>query len=130
MRLSAVGRLLIQSVGIGNNGVSDWITQRISGVIVGSYALFIVSYLVLHPGLEYIQWSELFSASWMKVFTLLCLITLCQHAWIGMWTTGTDYLRPHTAGKYADTMRLIYQVFTLALLLLVFVWGIWILWGK
>ena len=30
----------------------------------------------------------------MKIFSLAALVSICAHAWIGMWTLSTDYLKP------------------------------------
>lgn len=129
MRVSAIGKLFIQSLGVKPTGVSDWIAQRLSGVVLGVYTVFLAGYIVLNPDMDYQQWRALFSQLWMQIFTLLCLISLCIHAWVGMWTIGTDYLRPHTVGRSADLLRKLYQLVVVAFLVIYLGWGIWILWG-
>ncbi|MDH5737302.1 MAG: succinate dehydrogenase, hydrophobic membrane anchor protein [Gammaproteobacteria bacterium] len=129
MRISAISKLFVQSLGFGSTGVSDWIVQRISGVVIGLYTLFLAGYILLNPGMGYAQWSGLFDNVLMQLFTVFCLVAVCMHGWIGMWTIGTDYLRPHTAGKNADFLRRIYQLGTLAMLAAYLCWGVWILWG-
>ena len=41
----------------------------------------------------------------------LAIVATCVHAWIGMWTIGTDYLRGRTMGPKGDSLRSIYQWF-------------------
>jgi succinate dehydrogenase / fumarate reductase membrane anchor subunit len=35
-----------------------------------------------------------FSSAFTKVFTLLALVSILIHAWIGMWQVLTDYVKP------------------------------------
>jgi len=39
------------------------------------------------------SWTGLFSNIWIKVFTLLTVFSIVAHAWIGMWTVFTDYVK-------------------------------------
>lgn len=119
-----------QVTSFSRNGVSDWLVQRITAVIVAVYSVVLVSYLLFQPEVTYQQWSELFSHTWMQVFTLITLLATCAHAWIGMWTLGTDYLRVHTIGDSADTLRFIYQLVCILVLVVYLFWGISILWGS
>jgi succinate dehydrogenase / fumarate reductase membrane anchor subunit len=41
---------------------------------------------------EYSNWVSLFSNLYFKVFTVVFLISLIQHAWIGVWIIATDYI--------------------------------------
>ena len=111
-------------------GVFDWLVQRVTAVIVAIYSVVLVAYLLLQPELTYQQWSGLFSRTWIQVFTLMTVIATCAHAWIGMWTIGTDYLRVHTIGERADALRLTYQLGCLLVLVIYLIWGIKILWGN
>lgn len=122
--------MVTQVTSFGRNGLSDWIVQRISGLVAGAYTLFIIGYLLAHPQIDYAKWSHLFSQTWVQIFTLMTLLSVCAHAWIGMWTIGTDYLRPHTAGKRADPLRFIYQMLSVLVLMSYLIWGIQILWGN
>jgi len=72
------------------SGLYDWMAQRVSAVVLAAYFLFLLGYLIANPGLEYTQWHALFSANWMRIFSLLALVALSVHAWVGMWTISTD----------------------------------------
>jgi len=75
-------------------------------------------------------WSTLFDQTWMQLATLVTLLATCAHAWIGMWTVGTDYLRSRTMGAGGDRLRGLYQVVCGLLLVAYVLWGIKILWGN
>ncbi|AMD02106.1 succinate dehydrogenase, hydrophobic membrane anchor protein [Halomonas chromatireducens] len=58
---------------LGRSGLSDWLIQRVSAVILALYTLFIVAYLLFNPGLDYYTWSGLFAQTWMRIFSLQAL---------------------------------------------------------
>lgn len=76
------------------NGLSDWLIQRLSAVLLAAYALFLVAYFLVQPAWTYDAWTGLFAQGWMKVSTLLAIISVIAHAWIGLWTVATDYIKP------------------------------------
>ncbi len=122
--------MVSQITSFSRNGVSDWLVQRVTAIILAVYTVVVVAILLFEPQLGYAQWRALFSATWMQIFTLITLLSTCAHAWIGMWTAGTDYLRPHALGPGANGLRLVYQVSCSMILLVYMIWGIKILWGN
>lgn len=79
---------------LSRSGLSDWIIQRLSAVLLAAFTIFLVVFLLSNPGLQYEQWQALFSQGWVKIFTLLTLLSLVGHAWVGLWTVATDYIKP------------------------------------
>jgi succinate dehydrogenase / fumarate reductase membrane anchor subunit len=65
----------------------------------------------------------------MRIFSLLAIISLAAHAWIGIWGVSTDYLTTRMAGSNGDTLRWIFQAACAVLIFVYFVWTIEILWG-
>ena len=113
----------------GRSGVYDWLVQRVSAVVLLAYVLFLVGFIVTADGLSYIEWRALFAQLWMRVFSLVALFSLCAHAWIGMWTIGTDYLTTTAFGAAATVVRLLYNLFCLSVLVIYFAWCVQILWS-
>lgn len=111
------------------SGLYDWMAQRVSAVVLAAYFLFLLGYVALHPGLTYEDWHGLFSQSWMRIFSLLALLGLAVHAWVGMWTITTDYLTNMAIGKWATGVRFLVQAACGMLMFVLFVWGVQILWG-
>lgn len=121
---------MVNSVtGLGKNGLSDWVLQRFSAIILAVYSIGLLGYLLMNPGLGYAQWSELFSSTWMRIASLLALLSICAHAWVGMWTIYTDYLTEMSLGKFATAIRLLVQAGSVILIFIYLIWGIQILWG-
>ncbi|TWI53490.1 succinate dehydrogenase subunit D [Pseudomonas duriflava] len=111
------------------SGLYDWMAQRVSAVILAIYTLFLLGYVVLHPNMSFEQWHALFSNGWMRIFSLLALVSVGVHAWVGMWTISTDYLTPMALGKGATVVRFLFQAVCGVIMFALFVWGVQILWG-
>lgn len=112
----------------GRSGVSDWLVQRVTAVILLAYFLFIA--WVLLAGVSYTEWKSLFEATWMRVFSLMALLSLGAHAWIGIWSVLTDYLTERMLGNTGNILRIGAQLLTSLVLFVYVVWGVQILWGN
>lgn len=106
----------------GRSGLYDWMIQRATAVMLGVYSLFVLCYLLFNPGLDFEQWRALFDQTWMRVFTLLALLSLGAHAWIGLWSVSTDYIKP-------TGPRFLFQVICGTAMFTYLVWGVQVLWG-
>lgn len=103
-------------------GLRDWLIQRVSAVVMAVYLLAVAALLLLQPAFGYDVWSELFSGNIMRTFSLLFLLSVFYHAWIGVRDIVMDYVKP--AG-----VRLSIHVLVILLLLLYAIWSMQILWG-
>ena len=104
------------------HGLRDWLWQRISALVLAVYTLFLVGYILLHPSLEFVVWQGLFQHIAMQVFSLMALLSLVIHAWIGIWTVITDYIKP-------TGLRLCIQSLVMLTLTACLIWGVIILFG-
>lgn len=105
-----------------SNGLRDWLVQRVSAVILGLYTIFLVVFIVSNPAMDYATWQGLFGQLWMKVFTFIALLSLFAHAWIGVWTVLTDYVKP-------TCIRVPLEMLVILGLLAYLIWGIEIVWS-
>ena len=106
----------------GRSGLSDWLVQRMSAVILAVYSVFMVVYLLVNPQLDFAQWHAFFSMTSMRIFSLMALLSLGAHCWIGLWSISTDYLKPFT-------LRFVFQMVVGLLMFIYTVWGVQLLWG-
>lgn len=111
----------------GRSGLSDWLLQRISGVILLAYFVFIGA--TLAGGVDYASWQATFAQTWVKIFSLLAILSLAAHAWIGMWAVLTDYLTERLMGQKGNVLRFSAQLACSLTIFVYVVWGIQILWG-
>jgi succinate dehydrogenase / fumarate reductase membrane anchor subunit len=103
-------------------GLRDWLVQRITAVVMAVYALFMVIHLLLQPSFGYDTWVELFSSNIVRTFSLLFLLSLFYHAWIGVRDIVMDYVKP-------ASIRLLIHVLVILALVLYVIWSVQILWG-
>lgn len=113
----------------GRSGLYDWLIQRVGGVVMAAYLIFIVTYIALNPELTFEQWSALYGQLWMRVFSFLTLLSFISHAWIGLWVVLTDYLTERLMGSKATVLRILAQVILGGVSVTYLIWGIEILWG-
>ncbi|GAA5316034.1 MAG: succinate dehydrogenase, hydrophobic membrane anchor protein [Candidatus Pelagadaptatus aseana] len=113
----------------GRSGLYDWFAQRVSAVIMAAYVVYLVGFIVTTPELGYAEWKELYSTLWMRVFSLLTLLSIIAHAWIGIWAVLTDYVTTRMMGAKATVLRVAAQLVMGVVLITYTVWGIEILWG-
>ena len=111
------------------SGVTNWLVQRVSALVMTAYIVFITVYLLANPDISYAQWSELNSLLSMRLFSLLTMASIASHAWIGIWCVLTDYVTVRLLGPKADMIRKVLQVGMVAVILIYLVWAIDILWG-
>lgn len=103
-------------------GLRDWLIQRVTAVVMVVYTLAVVSYSLMHPVLDYSTWSTLFSNNAMRSLSLLVLICVFYHAWLGVRDIVMDYVKP-------AAVRLLIHVLVILTLLLYVIWAVQILWG-
>lgn len=103
-------------------GLRDWLVQRITAVVMVVYVLAFAAWLLAQPVLDYDTWSALFSNDAVRSFTLLFLLCLYYHAWIGVRDIVMDYVKP--AG-----VRLVIHVAVILALVMYTIWAVQILWG-
>ncbi len=114
---------------LGRNGLSDWIIQRFTAVVLTAYTLFIVGFLVFTPDVSYEQWSSLFETLWVRAFSLLALVSIAAHGWIGLWGVLTDYVTERLMGGIALVFRMIILGVYALVTVVYLVWGVEVLWG-
>lgn len=112
------------------SGVSDWLVQRVSAYILAAYFFIIAGFLICQRGADYAQWYAFMTSTAMRTFTLLALLALAGHAWVGLWTVLTDYITERQLGPKATFLRLLLQVGMAIFIFVYVVWGIQILWGN
>ncbi len=103
-------------------GLTSWLVQRFSAVVMALYALFLGGWLLWHPHPGYEAWRALFSGGLMRSVTLLALLALFSHAWVGVRDIVMDYVKPGGA-------RLAVHLLVIVALLLYAIWAVQILWG-
>lgn len=107
--------------GLTGSGSRDWFLQRLSAVVLAVYSLVMIGFFLTND-VTYQTWHAFMSATGMKAFTLVALAALVFHAWVGMWTVFTDYVK-------ATGLRIFLQIATVTAIFVYLFWGMMIFWG-
>lgn len=103
-------------------GWQDWLAQRVTAVIMLLFSIVIIGFFMLKGGANYDEWKELFRSQLFRILTLLFLLSVYYHAWIGIKDVLMDYIK--SAG-----LRVTFQVAVLLFLLACSIWSVTIIWG-
>ena len=114
--------MVISATSFSGSGLRDWLLQRYSAFVLAVYTVFLLLFFITHPELEFSTWIALFEQPVMKIATLLALLALLIHAWIGVWTVITDYI-------HCSYLRLGIYAVVLTSLIASLIWGFFIVWS-
>ena len=120
--------MVVSATSLSRSGLTDFLLQRVSAIVLGLYGLCIVGFLLANPEVDYDAWVQYMASPVMLLFGTLSIVSLGVHAWIGMWTIGTDYLSEHKMGRRAVFLRLIYQGLVALSIVVYLLVGLAILW--
>lgn len=107
---------------LSRNGVRDWLIQRITAAVMAIYTVLLVANIVSADRLTYEFWHDFYHNNTLRILSFLVVLSIVFHAWIGLWTVFTDYIK-NTA------LRLFLEVITILSLLALLAWGVVILWS-
>ena len=78
---------------VNTRGLQDWTIQRITALLLLVYFIYVLFFLSVNPISNYTTWNQLFASTVMKWSTLVAMLAICWHAWVGLWTIFTDYVK-------------------------------------
>jgi succinate dehydrogenase / fumarate reductase membrane anchor subunit len=126
--------MLTRVSSFSRNGLLDWLLQRFTAYLLFIYALFVMVVIFDRSegtGLTFAEWRLFMSSLSMKIFTMLAVLSVVVHAWIGVWTVITDYITASKVGgaSHALTIRAVFMMLIVVTSLVYLVWTADILWG-
>ncbi len=122
--------MVTNATSLGRSGLFDWLVQRFSALVLLAWVAWVSIGVIAAAEFGYPQWRALFAAVPMQIFSLIAVLSLCAHAWVGVWTVTTDYLNEAHLGKAGTAIRLLTQIACLLLTLSCLIWGARIFWGS
>ena len=102
-------------------GMRDWLSQRITAVLMALFTLVLLAQLLFGAPLGYDRWAGIFSAQWMKVLSFVVFVALGWHAWVGVRDIWMDYVK-------SAALRLTLQVASIVWLVACMGWAVQVLW--
>lgn len=103
-------------------GLRDWLAQRVTAIVMLVYTLVVAGLLLASPQLDHAAWRAMFAPQWMKLATLLFLLSVYYHAWVGVRNIFMDYVKH-------GGVRLALYVLVIAALIVYAAWSAQILWS-
>jgi succinate dehydrogenase / fumarate reductase membrane anchor subunit len=103
-------------------GLRDWIAQRVTAVIMVVYTVVILSTVAGLPKMDYWEWLMLWQTPLVQYATVLFVVSLLIHAWIGVRNIFMDYIKN-------PGLRLTLYVLVIGALLWYGVWSVQLLWS-
>ncbi len=114
---------MVKSVtNFASNGLREWLIQRLSALVIGSYLITMIVFFLTHSNLDFITWHAFMGCRFMQIFTVVTMFSILAHAWIGLWIVTTDYVK-------CICIRLPLQALIILALIGMFIWTLAILWG-
>jgi succinate dehydrogenase / fumarate reductase, membrane anchor subunit len=81
-------------------GMRQWLTQRLTAVVMAFCIVCLIIYMVALQPNNYADWLAAISPWWMRLATFLFFICLCMHAWLGVRDVFKDYVFNQTLRGY------------------------------
>lgn len=103
-------------------GLRDWLVQRVTAVVMAVYSLLMVVVFLRLPAIDFLHWKGLWGLPAIRYSTVLFLLCVYYHAWIGMRDIIMDYIKD-------PGLRLTIYVVVIGALICYAVWSVQILWG-
>ncbi len=75
-------------------GMRAWVLQRFSAAYIAVYCVAVMVFLLPDLPMNFLQWRGVFGDPVMNIATLLFILALLAHAWIGMRDIIIDYVHP------------------------------------
>ncbi|MDR2000081.1 MAG: succinate dehydrogenase, hydrophobic membrane anchor protein [Zoogloeaceae bacterium] len=101
-------------------GFKDWLAQRVTAVYMALYTLLLALALLFCVN-GYESWRALMSNGVVRFLSVLFILCLCYHAWVGVRDIWMDYVK-------STAVRLTLHILTLLVLVGNAVWAVQILW--
>jgi succinate dehydrogenase / fumarate reductase membrane anchor subunit len=103
-------------------GLRDWLSQRVTAVVMAVYSVIFLIMLASQPQLDYAAWKALWATPLLRFATLLFLAALLVHAWVGVRNIFMDYIKP-------TGLRLVLHIAVILALVWYAAWSVQILWS-
>ncbi len=102
-------------------GLKDWLAQRVTAVVMAVYTLMVGVVWLAGGPFSYNTWKSLFSQGWMRFATLLFVLSMLYHAWVGVRDICMDYVKN-------TGLRLLLEVATVLWLVGCGGWAVQVIW--
>ena len=73
-----------QVMALSNSGLSDWVVQRSTAVILTVYFGWVMAFFLFTQNIDFAALTAFFGSPAMKIAGTLAVLSTVAHAWIGL----------------------------------------------
>jgi len=74
------------------SGLKAWVLQRATAIYIGLFALYLLLVMLIAPPADYVAWRDWFATPLMGIATLVFVVSVLLHAWVGIRDVVIDYI--------------------------------------
>ena len=125
--------MVIPFLSFSRRGLLDFVVQRVSAFIMTAY-VGVLLWFFLANEMSHQVLVDFFLSTPMQIFSALTILSILGHAWVGLWTIGTDYIqRAHLEfipglANFSTAIRFSYQVVCLLVMSIYLIWAMKLIW--
>ncbi|WP_078119888.1 succinate dehydrogenase, hydrophobic membrane anchor protein [Thiosocius teredinicola] len=76
------------------SGLKAWAIQRLTAIYIGLFALYLLLMFLFSAPASYFEWKAWMGGPFVSIATLLFVVSVLMHAWIGIRDVLIDYVHP------------------------------------
>ena len=125
--------MVIPFLSFSRRGLLDFVVQRVSAFIMAAYVCVLLWFFLANEVSHQVL-VNFFLSTPMQIFSALTILSILGHAWVGLWTIGTDYIqRAHLEfipglANLSTAIRFSYQVVCLLVMSIYLIWAMKLIW--
>ena len=125
--------MVIPFLSFSRRGLLDFVVQRVSAFIMAAYVCVLLWFFLAND-MSHQVLVDFFLSTPMQIFSALTILSILGHAWVGLWTIGTDYIqRAHLEfipglANFSTAIRFSYQVVCLLVMSIYLIWAMKLIW--
>jgi len=74
------------------SGLKAWVLQRATAIYIGLFAVYLLAVMLISPPADYAGWRSWFASPTMGIATLVFVVSVLLHAWVGIRDVVMDYV--------------------------------------
>ena len=125
--------MVIPFLSFSRRGLLDFVVQRVSAFIMAAYVCVLLWFFLAND-MSHQVLVDFFLSTPMQIFSALTILSILGHAWVGLWTIGTDYIqRAHLEfipglANFSTAIRFSYQAVCLLVMSIYLIWAMKLIW--
>ena len=76
------------------SGLKAWVLQRATAIYIGLFSVALLLVLLISPPRDHAEWHAWFADPLVGIATLVYIVSILLHAWVGVRDVTIDYIKP------------------------------------